>query len=61
VMFRPEGMPVAFAADCTTGTTGTGGGAIYLSNAQRDVAIVLSPLGATRTHSWDVGNAAWTQ
>jgi type IV fimbrial biogenesis protein FimT len=61
VMFRPEGVPLAFSSDCTTGATGTGGGGIYLTNGERDVAVLLTPLGATRTHSWNASGGAWTQ
>ena len=61
VLLRPEGVPLAFSSDCSTGPTGTGGGGIYLTNGTRDVAVLLTPLGATRTHSWNVANAAWTQ
>jgi len=61
VMFRPEGIPLAFSSDCSTGATGTGGGGIYLTNGVRDVAVLVTPLGATRTHSWNPSGAgAWT-
>ncbi len=62
VMFRPEGIPLAFSSDCSTGAAGTGGGGIYLTNAVRDVAVIVTPLGANRTHSWNPSGAgAWTQ
>lgn len=62
VMFRPEGIPLAFSSDCSTGATGTGGGGIYLTNGVRDVAVLVTPLGATRTHSWNPsGSGSWTQ
>jgi prepilin-type N-terminal cleavage/methylation domain-containing protein len=60
VMFRPEGSPLAFSSDCSTGATGTGGGGIYLTNGVRDVAVLVTPLGATRTHSWNPAGG-WTQ
>ena len=46
-------------AACNVGALGTGGGAIYLSNAQRDVAVVLTPLGAARAQSWNQGTSTW--
>jgi len=52
VMFRPDGKPVTFAGDCSTGATASGGGAIYLTNGVNDTAVVLTPLGASRQHSW---------
>jgi len=62
VMFRPDGMPVVFdgaGVNCgAVGVTGTGGGALYITNGRRDYGIVLSPLGSVRVHAWD-GNA-WT-
>lgn len=61
VMFRPEGVPLAFSSDCSTGATGTGGGGIYLTNGVRDVAVLVTPLGATRTHSWNPSGGGWTQ
>lgn len=61
VLFRPEGMPLAFSSDCSTGAVGSGGGAIYLSNGERDVAVVVTPLGATRVHSHGHGAGSWSQ
>ena len=60
VLFRPEGPPLAFSSDCTTGAVGSGGGGIYLTNGVRDAAVVLTPLGATHPHSWGGNPAAWT-
>jgi prepilin-type N-terminal cleavage/methylation domain-containing protein len=63
VLFRPDGIPVGFAdtgGPCTAGTTGTGGGAIYINNDRRDVAVVLSPLGTVKTHQYERSGAAWT-
>jgi len=61
VLFRPEGTPLAFSSDCTTGAVGTGGGAIYLSNGDRDVAVVVTPLGSTRVHSHGRGAGSWSE
>jgi Tfp pilus assembly protein FimT len=58
VLFRAEGPAHAFSADCTMKGVGSGGGAVYLTNGQRDVAVVLAPLGTTRLHGW--GNGGWT-
>jgi prepilin-type N-terminal cleavage/methylation domain-containing protein len=64
VLFRPDGIPVTFsgsALNCNTvGETGSGTGAIYLTNGERDYAIVLAPLGNVRLHSWNVDTGAWT-
>ena len=59
-MFRPDGTTRAFSADCSTGAIGSGAGAIYLHNDERDVAIVLTALGGTRVHSWDADAGTWT-
>lgn len=65
VAFRPDGIPVGFndaggPGTCDLGTTGSGGGAIYVNNDRRDRAIVLSPLGAVKVHSFERTGAAWT-
>ncbi len=60
VAFGPDGVPVGFDAACTVGGVGSGGGAIYLTNGRRDYAIVLSPLGSVRVHTWNAGANAWT-
>jgi len=60
VLFRPDGIPVSFTfAGGTCGQiagTGSGGGALYITNGERDYAVVLSPLGSARVHLWS-GNA----
>lgn len=64
LLFRPDGIPVVFTAaggDCgVVSTTGTGGGAFYITNGTRDYAIVLSPLGSVRVHAWPLGGGGWT-
>ena len=60
VLFQPQGTPVAFTPACGLGTVGGGGGGIYLSNGLRDLAVVLTPLGAVRMHSFNEGTGAWT-
>ena len=59
VMFRSDGTPRAVDAACTAGALGTGGGGIYLSNQQRDVAVVLTPLGAARSQTWSKDSSSW--
>ena len=44
VMFLPQGVPLSFSTDCTTGVVGSGVGGLYLTNGSRDYSIVLSPL-----------------
>jgi prepilin-type N-terminal cleavage/methylation domain-containing protein len=59
VSFGPDGIPVAFNAACNFGTTGTGAGAIYLTNGQRNYAVVLNPLGTSNVERYDPGAGAW--
>lgn len=61
LLFRPEGMPLAFSSDCSTGAAGSGGGGIYLTNGSRDAAVLVTPLGATRSHLWNAASGSWTQ
>jgi type IV fimbrial biogenesis protein FimT len=61
VMFRPDGVPLAFDSSCNLGQVGSGGGAIYLNNGTRDIAVVLTPLGATRLHAFNPANATWSE
>jgi prepilin-type N-terminal cleavage/methylation domain-containing protein len=60
VMFLGNGLPVTFDTACNIDPVGTAGGAIYLTNGQRDYAIVLSPLGAVRVHAFEKGTNQWT-
>ena len=39
---------------------GSGGGAVYLSDGNRDLAVVLTPLGGSRVHAWDAAQAVWS-
>ena len=59
VLFRPDGTPRSANAACNLGALGSGGGGIYLSNAERDAAIVLSPLGASRVFAWNTETSSW--
>jgi type IV fimbrial biogenesis protein FimT len=63
LLFRPDGIPAIFTGvtDCGTQTaTGSGGGAIYLTNGERDYAVTLSPIGGIRVHAWQEGANQWT-
>ena len=60
VMFRPDGTTRAFSNDCSQGAIGSGAGAIYLTNGDRDAAVVLTALGSSRVHSWQKDSATWT-
>lgn len=59
VLFRPDGTPRAVNAACDLDDLGSGGGAVYLSNAERDAAVVLTPLGASRVFVWNGGTSTW--
>ena len=64
VMFRPDGVPVAFTAACVAGQVGTGRGAVYVTNQapfqNRDYAVVMTPLGTTKIHAFERSGAAWS-
>jgi type II secretory pathway pseudopilin PulG len=62
VAFGPDGVPVGFSdagASCSAGGTGTGGGAIYVNNDRRDLAVVLSPLGGVKTFQFERSGGVW--
>jgi len=62
IVFRPDGIPVSMSftsGDCDEfGNTGSGSAALYLTNGDRDYAVVLSALGSVRVHRWQGG--AWS-
>jgi prepilin-type N-terminal cleavage/methylation domain-containing protein len=63
VVFRPDGIPLGFAdtgGACSPGQTGTGGGAVYVNNDRRDIAVVLTPLGNVKVHRFERTGGAWT-
>jgi type II secretory pathway pseudopilin PulG len=67
LIFGSDGLPRRFTENgsttppCTAlGNVGEAGGAIYVSNGNRDYAIVMSPLGTVRLHRWQEGAGAWT-
>ncbi len=59
VVFGPDGIPVAFNAACNLGTTGTGAGAVYVTNGSRNYAVVLNPLGTSNVERFDPVQNAW--
>ncbi|MAJ59544.1 MAG: hypothetical protein CBC48_05955 [bacterium TMED88] len=59
VLFRPDGIPVATDAACNPGVVGTGNGAVYFTNGDRDYAITLSALGAAHVHTWNRATGEW--
>ena len=59
VMFRPDGVPVAFTTACNIGGTGSGGGGVYVTNGSRDYGVVLSPLGGVKLMRFDRGGSTW--
>ena len=60
MMFRPDGIPRVFSGaigSCgTVSAVGQGGGALYITNGERDYAVVITPLGGVRVHSWNGSN-----
>jgi prepilin-type N-terminal cleavage/methylation domain-containing protein len=59
VSFGPDGIPLAFNVACNLGTTGSGAGAIYLTNGDRNYAIVLNPLGTGNVERFDSVQNQW--
>ena len=63
ISFGPDGIPLAFNAACNLGVTGTGAGAIYLTNglanSPRNYAIVLNPLGTGNVERFDSAQNQW--
>jgi prepilin-type N-terminal cleavage/methylation domain-containing protein len=61
MMFRPQGTPVSFTPACVLGATGSGAGSAYVTNGQRDYAVVLSPLGGVNVHGWRSDKDEWSR
>lgn len=59
VMFRPEGMPIAFDDDCNLGGPGSGAGAFYVKNERRAYAVMLSPMGTTKVQIFNETTGGW--
>jgi type II secretory pathway pseudopilin PulG len=63
VAFEPDGIPRTFSSNgsaCTSyGLPGEAVGAIYVTNGQRDYAVVLTALGTTRISVWREAISGW--
>ena len=61
VMFRPDGIPVAFdrTPACVEGEIGSGAGGVYITNANRDYSVVVTPLGGSHVSGFERVAAAW--
>ena len=61
VLLAPDGTPRAFDSSgaTTIADVGTGDGAIYLNDGERDHAVVMSALGSLRSYRWDAGDGSW--
>ena len=61
VLLAPDGTPRAIDSSgaTTIAQVGTGDGAIYLNDGERDHAVVMSALGALRSYRWDRSDASW--
>jgi prepilin-type N-terminal cleavage/methylation domain-containing protein len=64
ILFRPDGIPVAFTgagSDCgDIAEVGSGGGGIYMTNGRYEYGVVLAPLGGVRVHAWRQEAGAWS-
>ncbi|MCG8589604.1 MAG: prepilin-type N-terminal cleavage/methylation domain-containing protein [Proteobacteria bacterium] len=59
VLFAADGTPRAMEPNgggANVGTVGTGDGAIYVSDGERDYVVILAPLGGIRVLSWRSGD-----
>ncbi len=63
IVFAPDGTPRAAVPDGMGGTTmgniGSGDGAIYVTNGEREYAVVMAPLGGVRMFQWDEAGGQW--
>ena len=59
VVFRPDGVPVAFDPVCNIGDIGSGNGGVYITNGSRDYSVVLTPLGGVKVQRFDAVNNVW--
>jgi prepilin-type N-terminal cleavage/methylation domain-containing protein len=64
VLFGPDGIPLTFdgaGGDCGALVgVGSGGGALYLTDGERDYAVVLSPIGGVRVYLWNTESGQWS-
>jgi prepilin-type N-terminal cleavage/methylation domain-containing protein len=63
VLFAPDGTPRSARPDgvggTVTGAIGSGDGAIYVTNGEREYSVVMAPLGGVRVFQWDIAGAQW--
>lgn len=59
LMFRPDGSPVAFDANCNFGTLGSGAGTFYLNNEDRSYAVSVSAMGVVKVMQYDAAHDEW--
>ena len=61
VLLAPDGTPRAIDSSgaTTIAQVGSGDGAIYLNDGERDHAVVISALGSLRSYRWDRSDASW--
>ena len=64
VLFGPDGIPLTFdgsGGDCGTLVgIGGGGGTLYVTDGERDYAIVLTPIGGVRLYLWNPERNEWS-
>jgi prepilin-type N-terminal cleavage/methylation domain-containing protein len=64
VLFGPDGIPLTFdgsGGDCgTLSGVGGGGGTLYVTDGERDYAIVLTPIGGVRLYLWNPERGQWS-
>ena len=61
VAFMPDGRPGGMSAACGFGQLGSGNGGLYITNGDRDYAVVVNALGGVRLHAWDANAGAWQE
>ena len=61
VLFQPRGAPVSMSNTCTLGALGSGGGAVYVTDSNRDSGVVLTALGVTHVYKWGDTGVGWVQ
>ena len=62
LVLLPDGTPRAFrVGPFANGAVASGSGAVYVTNGERDYAVVMAALGGVRVHAWDTGAGAWRQ
>jgi prepilin-type N-terminal cleavage/methylation domain-containing protein len=59
IAFGADGVPISFDLACNLGQFGSGNGGVYITNGQRDYAVVVLPLGGIRVHGWEPSAGVW--